>query len=77
MRSFLLKAAFLLLLSGSPLVAGWGCLSDDDAQEIVNKSMIFIKHDDIEEARTVAENLFAHNITQYSDSINALRGTPV
>ena len=66
-----------LALSSASFASAWSCLSDDDAQEIVNKSIIFLQHRDLDEAREIAYDLFAENITQYGDSINFLRGAPV
>lgn len=73
----LLTTLAALALSSASLVSAWSCLSDDDAQEIVNKSILFLQHRDLDEAREVAYDLFAENITQYGDSINFLRGDPV
>ena len=73
----LLATLAALALSSSSLVSAWSCLSDDAAQEIVNKSILFLQHEDLDEAREVAYGLFAENITQYGDSINFLRGAPV
>ena len=66
-----------LLILTSSLVGAWSCLSDEDAQGIVDKSIIFLQHRDLDEARRVAYDLFHPNITQYGDSINFLRGAPV
>lgn len=65
-----------LLLLTPTFVSAWSCLSDHDAQDIVDKSIIFLQHRNIDEARAVATELFAEDIVQYSDSINALRAQP-
>ncbi|ETN40901.1 uncharacterized protein HMPREF1541_05181 [Cyphellophora europaea CBS 101466] len=75
MKLFTTLAA--LAFCTSSFVSAWSCLSDDDAQDIVNKSIIFLQHEDPEEARAIAYELFAPNITQYGDSINYLRGAPL
>jgi hypothetical protein len=66
-----------LALSSATLTSAWSCLSDEDAQEIVDRSILFLEHRDVQAARDSAYDLFAENITQVSDSINFLRGTPV
>lgn len=66
-----------LLLIAPSIVSAWSCLSDHDAEDIVNKSIIFLQHRDIEEARAVATELFSPDIVQYGDSINILRADPL
>ena len=73
----LLTILSTLLLSLSATVSAWTCLSDDDAQYIVNQSIIFLKHTNITQARAIAYDLFAPNLLEYGDSINALRQAPV
>lgn len=62
------------------LAAAWSghmCLSDDDADSIVQRSIVFLEHSDIAAANASAQSLFADDIQEYGDSINALRGDPV
>ena len=75
MKSFAAVSALLLSLSSA--VSAWTCLSDDDAQYIVNQSIIFLQHTDVDQARAIAYDLFAPDLMEYGDSINALRGDPV
>ena len=67
----------LLTLAAAPLISAWSCLSDADAQDIVDKSIIFLQHRNITEARAVATELFDPDIVQYGDSINILRADPL
>jgi hypothetical protein len=66
-----------LLLLSPALVSAWSCLSDADAQDIVDKSIIFLQHRNITQAREVATELFSPDIVQYGDSINILRADPL
>jgi len=55
----------------------WMCLSDADAQSIVDRSIIFLEHHNVTLANQTAQALFADNIIEYGDSINSLRGDAV
>lgn len=74
----------LLSLLALPAVAfAWNdwkngnCLSDADAQSIVDRSIIYLQHKDIPLANATAYGLFTSDIQEFGDSINALRGDPV
>ncbi|KPI42239.1 uncharacterized protein AB675_9841 [Cyphellophora attinorum] len=71
----ILTSSLLLLLPA--VVSAWSCLSDADAQDIVDKSIIFLQHRNITQAREVATELFSPDIVQYGDSINILRADPL
>lgn len=60
-------------------VSAWNgnCLSDQDAQSIADRSIIFLEHLDIDAANATAQGLFADNIQEFGDSINSLRGDAV
>lgn len=74
MKLFHLTTTALSLL---PSTLAWSCLSDSDAQTIVDKSILFLQHKNPDEARAVAYDLFDPQIKQYGDSINFLRGAPL
>lgn len=64
-------------LASLPLASAWGCLSDDDASNIVERQKTFLAHQDPTAAVAAVETLFSPNLLELSDSINTLRGTPV
>jgi hypothetical protein len=53
------------------------CLTDADAQSYVDRSIIFLQHTNVPLANATAQGLFADDIQEFGDSINALRGDPV
>lgn len=53
------------------------CLSDADAQSYVDRSVIFLEHNNVPLANATAYGLFAEDIQEFGDSINSLRGDPV
>ena len=72
-----LSTTLLAALAWAPATSAWSCLSDNDAYAIIDRQKIFIAHQNVTLARLEVETLFAANITEYSDSVNALRGRPV
>jgi hypothetical protein len=51
-----------------------GCLTDAEAQSIVDRSVIYLQHTNIPEANATAQALFAPGLQEFGDSINSLRG---
>jgi hypothetical protein len=50
------------------------CLTDAEAQSIVDRSIIYLQHFNIPEANATAQELFAPGLVEFGDSINSLRG---
>lgn len=69
----------LAAITSSVLASGeWqSCLSSAQAQSIVDRSIIFLSHEDVPLANQTARGLFDPNIQEFGDSINSLRGDPV
>lgn len=70
------------LTLASTALAQWkqqdnSCLTDAEAQYLIDQAIIVLKHVDIANARAVAYSIFAPDIVEYGDSINSLRGAPV
>lgn len=73
----LLTSVALLLPSSLALSQDRSCiLTSAIVKDIVDKSVIFLQHKDIEESRAIGTELYAPEAVQYGDSINLLRGDP-
>lgn len=53
------------------------CLSDAQVQDLINKEILYLQHNDIEQAREIANSIFTPDVMEYGDSINSLRYQPV
>ncbi|KAJ9614996.1 hypothetical protein H2200_001070 [Cladophialophora chaetospira] len=75
MRSFTIISTLLIALL--PIVSAWSCLSDSDAQYVVDQSIVVIKHPDVDAARQAGLALYAPNVIVNGDSINVLNDVPL
>ncbi len=80
MKAFTVLSALVGLL---PIVSAWSkwdggnCLSDADAQYIVDQSIIVITHPDLDAARAAGLALYVPDVVVNGDSINVLNDVPV
>lgn len=64
-------------LACAPIASAWECLSDADAQNIIDRQRTFLLRQNVTAGREAVETLFSPNLLELSDSINALRGVTV